>query len=281
MGEVKVRSVVGVVAAGWMALIACADGDDARPVAPVPAADAGGGGTTKPTPTPSADAAAAIPAACAAALAPLVYGFDADDGWTHGVSDGARTADADWPFDPWTRGTAKDPDCPNMSCFGAERGQNYVQCQRGYLLSPSMDLSACAGTSIALEFKHRFAFWTGTFEDATYHDGGIVEISKDDGATWSPAPVKTTGAVTILAKRGSFACVLPDGFHVDGKAGFVGTQNEVSTVSIALPLEMATATFRVRFSQASGVSSATTDPAVSRRGTEAGWRIDDVTVIAR
>ncbi len=273
---------MGCVIAGWMVLIACADGsDDKAPGAATPAADSGGNGAPRPAPDRDRDAATPVPAACAAALTPLVYGFDGEEGWTHGVSDGARAEDEDWPFDPWTRGTAKDPECPNITCFGAERGQNYVQCQRGYLMSPSMDLSACAGTPIALEFKHRFAFWTGVFEDATYFDGGIVEISNDDGMTWSAAPAKTTGTVKILPQRGGFSCVLGDRFHVNGKAGFVGKQDEVTTVSLALPLEMVTGKFRVRFSQASGVSSATRDPAESRKGTAAGWRIDDVAVVTR
>jgi hypothetical protein len=40
--------------------------------------------------------------------------------------------------------TAGTP-CHSGKCFGAELGQNYAQCQRGFLLSPALDLSACVG----------------------------------------------------------------------------------------------------------------------------------------
>lgn len=244
--------------------------------------DGDGGGVRPPVdePEPDEDAGPSVPAACAAALEKLSFPFDGDDGWTHGVSDGADEEDDDWPFDPWTRGTAKDPECPDDMCYGAERGQNYVQCQRGFLLSPPIDLTACEGSSLAVEFRHTYAFWTGTVDDAVWFDGGIVEISNDDGRTWLVPDIAYPGTVKINPSIGfSYRCVLPDAFHVDGKPGFVGTETEVKTVRIPLTTAMLTSQFRVRFSQGSGVSSETTDPAESRRGTAAGWRVDDVKVV--
>ncbi len=219
--------------------------------------------------------------ACAAALAAITYSFDGDaQGWTHGNSDGVTATN--WPFDGWTRGPAPfpaaGPACRSGACFGAELTQNYAQCQRGYLLSPPIDLTACSGRTIALVFHHAYAFWSGTYGGQNWFDGGVVEVS-GDGTTWQVPPaagIYSADAVKINPDRtSSYQCVTTP-FGVTGKQGFTGKNATMSRVSITLPAAVVSATTRVRFSMASGVSSQTTNADASRSQTDFGWRIDDV-----
>jgi len=234
--------------------------DDARP-------DAGDDGG--PTPTDP----------CALSLGKATYDFEgAEQGWAHGVSDNATGS---WPFDPWTHGD--DPLCPRGQCFGAERGRNYAQCQRGYLLSPKVDLAACSGRTVSLVFTHAHAFWSGEYNSTTWFDGGIVEISTDDGVSWQVPPASYPGTVRINPRRTSaivYNCTRENEFHVHDKPGFVGVQ-PTTTTEIVLPAAALTSNLRVRFSQASGVSSNTLDPDQSRADTKSGWRIDDVHLVVK
>lgn len=274
---------------------ACAEGSDADPDGPGlddadaatleasssnPRSDSG----TDPEPEEDAgakDSGPKVSAACTAALDEAKWDFEgSDQGWTHVVSDNAENQ-ASWPFDPWTRGTASTIPCPDGQCWGAERNQNYPQCGRGELISPKIDLSACKGETIVLAFTHAYAFWTGTFNSQTWFDGGILEISKDDGATWEIPSGTYPGTVKILGDRSGYKCVLPNAFHVHGKSGFTGVQQTAATFEIELPAAWLTDKMRIRFSQASGVSSTTTDANQSRSGTAAGWRVDDVRFAAK
>ncbi|MBX3224476.1 MAG: hypothetical protein KF795_28435 [Labilithrix sp.] len=270
-----------------LAVVACAEGSDADPEgAGTGDTDAGAVEASAIPPREDADVepededdagdtdSGAPPSACAKAIAAVSFDFEgSDQGWVHAVSDGAANA-ASWPFDPWTRGTSATIPCPDGQCFGAERSQNYAQCHRGELISPRIDLAACVDEKVSLVFSHAYAFWSGSFNGQTWFDGGVVMISKDDGATWQVPSGTYPGTVKILGTRGSYNCVLPNGFHVDGKSGFTGTQQTASTIEIAMPAGSLTANVRVRFSQAAGVSTAANEHA--RAGTAAGWRVDDV-----
>ncbi len=213
--------------------------------------------------------------ACSAALASIKFDFEASDqGWSHRPSDNAASDDPNWPFDPWGRGLAATVACPERSCWASELLQNYAQCGRGELTSPPIDLHACAGERVTLVFRHAFAFWSGTVNRETWYDGGIVEISSNDGASWVVPPAAYPGTVKILGKRNGIECVRADGFHVHDKPGFTGKQYAPSTVEIDVPSSALTSTMRVRFSQGSGVSTASNGQ--QRGGTAAGWRVDDV-----
>lgn len=231
-----------------------------------PKGDAGSdGGTTTPP--------GGVSAACQAVIANAKWDFESgDQGWTHKVSDGADQQ-ASWPFDPWSRGTATKIACPAGSCFAGERTQNYAQCSRGELLSPSVDLSACVGANVTLTFAHAYAFWAGTFSGATYFDGGIVELSNNSGATWSVPAATYPGTLKILKDRGSAQCVSAT-YHADAKQGFTGSQPAAAEFSITVPAAMITAKTRIRFSTAAGVS--TNAVGHYRENTESGWRIDNV-----
>lgn len=279
-----VAAVIALVAA---AVAACAVGSDAGSADGE--GDAGSGGADAAGPTKDsapveqvdssvADAAlpdAPAPDPCATALAKITYDFESGaGGWVHAASDGATGS---WPFDPWVTGTASvGTACNAGKCFGTELTRNYAQCQRASLSSPAIDLSACAGKTVALVFQHAYAFWTGSYGGSTWFDGGVVEVS-GDGSTWQVAQGSYPGVVKINPDRGSsYACVLPSSFGVHNKQGFVGVLGTTAKAELTLPSTAITATTRIRFSFASGVSSQTTDADSSRSATAPGWRIDDI-----
>ncbi|AKU95856.1 hypothetical protein AKJ09_02520 [Labilithrix luteola] len=212
---------------------------------------------------------------CAKALAAIMFDFESGaQGWTHGISDGVAPPPA-WPYDPWALGIASaGTKCASGVCFGTELTKNYAQCQRGFLASPSIDLSACTGQSVSLVFEHAYAF---ADINATTRDGGVVEVSGDDGASWQLAKGTYPGMVAINPSRpGGYQCTQPSSFGVNGKQGFVGSQPSTTKVSLELPSTAVSAKTRVRFSFASGVTSSTVDPDASRAATDFGWRIDNV-----
>jgi hypothetical protein len=220
--------------------------------------------------------------ACADALKALAFDFESGpQGWTHGISDGVAPPPA-WPYDPWVQGTASvGPACASGKCFGTELTKNYAQCQRGYLLSPKLDLSKCAGRDVSVTFKHAYTFWSGLYNGTVYYDGGVVEASGNDGAAFSGLTGTTPGTVKINPNRGaSYTCHESTNFGVNNKAGFTGAK-ATETVSLTLPASALTASARIRFSFASGVSSSTTNADTSRSGTDAGWRIDEIGFTAR
>ena len=159
--------------------------------------------------------------------------------------------------------------------------KNYVQCTRGYLLSPPIDLSACSGRTVSLVFQHSYAFWTGSYLGTTYSDGGVVEVSAD-GTSWAVPPGTYPGTLKINPDRGlSYACYSPTTFGVNNKQGFVGKQATTVKAELTLPAAAITDKMRVRFSTGAGVSTATTDQNMSRNNTDFGWRIDDVGFVAK
>lgn len=246
--------------------------DPVRPdgAAPGPSGDGGG--------TPDAGDA------CAEALAAIAFDFESgDQGWTHGASDGITGSDPSWPYDGWSRTAATNgTTCHAGSCFGAELTQNYAQCQRGYLLSPAIDLSKCAGRDVALVYFQAYAFWSGSYGGQSWSDGAVVEVSAD-GQSWQvpTAPGVYSGTVAINpSQTTSYRCVQKP-FGVDGKPGFVGKSATTAKVTIPLPAAVVGKTTQIRFSMASGVSSQTTDPSASRAATDFGWRIDDVGFVLR
>lgn len=215
------------------------------------------------------------------ALAKISFDFESGAaGFTHGISDGVSAGS--WPFDPWALGTASvGTACKSGKCFGAELTQKYAQCQRGYLLSPAIDLSACMGRTVALVFEHAYGFWTGSYGGQTWFDGGVVEVS-GDGATWSLPQGTFAGTVKINPDQGaSYTCVQSNAFGVHGKSGFTGKQAVTAKAELTLPSSVVTDKMRVRFSSASGVSSQTTDADTSRSATDFGWRIDDVGFVVK
>ncbi|CAN5924646.1 hypothetical protein BH11MYX4_BH11MYX4_62580 [soil metagenome] len=229
------------------------------------------------------DAVADAPGdACTAALAAITFDFEAGaQGWTHGNSDGVGPPTV-WPFDPWLQGAAtKGTACKSGRCFGTDLTQNYAQCHRGFVVSPPVDLSACKGRAVSLVFQHAYGFWTGAYAGQTWFDGGVVELS-GDGTTWQVPTGPYPGTVKINPDRGlSYACVSKNAFSVHDKQGFVGQQAATVRAELLVPPSAITATTRIRFSTAAGVSSDSSTADSSRPFTDFGWRIDDVGFVAK
>ena len=284
--------VVGLVSIG-----ACAKGaDDFPDLAPggdlreggPPATDRDGGGDPVDGAITDAatDAADAATDACGAALAKITFDFETGlQGWTHGISDGIVSGVAgapSWPYDGWLQGTATNPTpCKSLKCLGNELTQNYLQCTRGFVMSPPIDLTACKGRTVTLVFQHAYAFWTGSVAGTVYSDGGVVEVSPD-GTSWAVPQGSYPGTLKINPDRGpSYACYSPSTFGVNNKQGFVGKQATTVKAELTLPATAITDKMRVRFSTGAGVSTATTDQNTSRSNTDFGWRIDDVGFVAK
>lgn len=268
----------------------CADGEGDGDFTTLRPIDAGGGGLPNPVvpdaaTLPPADSGGAPDAApidagdaCRDALSTIAFDFESAAGWTHGNSDGVSGS---WPFDEWQLGVATTgPACKSGACFGVALTQNYAQCGRAYLVSPPIDLSACSGRDIALVFEHSYQFWTGSYNGATWYDGGVVELS-GNGTTWQLAQGSYPGTVSINAARVSpYVCVATP-FGVHGKAGFIGTQLAPTQVELEVPPSAITNRTRIRFSYGAGVAFETTNANTSRAHTAPGWRIDDVGFVVR
>jgi len=227
-----------------------------------------------------ADAPGTDPA-CAIAIAQLAYDWESgDQGWVHDVMPAVDPPPVSWTFDHWERGTpTHGPPCNGgTACWATNLDNNYIQCQRAYLRSPSMNLSACADTDVSLVFNHAFDFWTGTWDSQTWYDGGMVELS-GDGTTWQAASISYPGTILINPDQGSsYTCVEGSSFYVHNTPGFVSANGGWQQVAIPIPPALRTASFQVRFLYASGVSWQTTDEITSMDHTRAGWYIDDVSV---
>jgi hypothetical protein len=202
-------------------------------------------------------------AACRGTI--LQDGFEgADDrGWTHAALE-AKLGD------PWLRGAARNPACHGgTACWASGLDGTYPNCQEAALVSPVVDLSACdAAATVRVSWWQWMSF--EPFAEGTYFDSGLVQISRDGGATWSylPAPGPEPPYVGTC------------GTHDDGCGSplpFVRGQRVWSDQKLAswreahvdVPAAYRTKQFRVRFVFASDFKMA------SR-----GWLIDDLAIAA-
>lgn len=240
----------------------------------------GDGGKSNPPSDGGQDANPPGPTACQQALSALTFDFESNaTGWVHGVLDGAENDAPSWPLDEWAWGTATQ----GMSCKGGSKcvsthlSKNYAQCARGYLESPTVDLSTCSADAVTLVVNHAYEFWTGNYDSSTWYDGGIIEISGDGGSTWTSPAMATSGTLKINPRRTStYKCVRENSFSVHNKAGFVGSSGGWTKLDIAVPATLRTSQFKIRFSYGSGVSSSTGNAENSRSATGFGWTIDDI-----
>lgn len=217
---------------------------------------------------------------CQAAIARIAFGFEAgNEGWWHAEADGTAGPDQDGHgVDPWARGNASvGTACHDGACFGTALMDNYRECQAGHLVSPPLDLSACAGQDVVLLFEHAYSFATGGTAGADWYDGGFVEVSAD-GHTWSQAAADGyTGTLAPRENGGATTCGLPT--HLAGQSAFVGEQTATTTARITIPREMVGPSTYVRFTMVSGrarVETANWDETRYLTTAYWGWRIDDV-----
>jgi hypothetical protein len=126
-----------------------------------------------------------------------------------------------------------------------------------FVVSPTLQVSAVG--SFGFTFRHRYAFENDA--TPTYYDGGVVEISTDDGANWTDI-----GAFASPGYNGTLStcCSNPLG----GRAAYV--KNNASNpafdiVSVTLGTAYQGAAVKIRF-------RVVTDQAVGG----VGWEIDDI-----
>ena len=281
--------IAGVHRRGWLCLLAAAGcatahtplGDDEEgdegsgPDAGGAIADAG----------PEPDAQEELPAACADALAAAAFDFeDGRQGWTHDIMPEIQGTSVSWRFDDWEVGTASNVGpaaCKDgTGCWATRLDNNYISCQRAYLRSPEIDLSACAGETLTLSFEHWYDFWTGDWDGQTWFDGGLVELGGDGPGWLAPPGVVYPGVIAINPDKGaSYECIEPDSFYVDGRPGYVGVSGGWERVEIPIPAELVAAGFQLRFVYASGVALASTTQNANNFANP-GWYIDDVAISA-
>ncbi len=90
--------------------------------------------------------------------------------------------------DPWDLGNPSDENCRSGNqCWATNLTGNYHNCDAGQLVSPVIDLSACAGApeTVQLKFWHLYRFEQAW--DGEWFDGGALQISSNGGASWEDA----------------------------------------------------------------------------------------------
>ena len=177
----------------------------------------------------------------------------------------ARADTMDGATSPWT--VAGDPALsqlrPFKRVFTAQDGRWHVDGNAAasdqYLISPPLELDPGGALEVTYRHRHRFEVTA----QGRYPDGGVFELSQDNGATWTDLGARfTDGGYTGLidARNGPLG----------RRSGFVGeSAGYPSYVAsrLTLPAELAGKTVLVRF------RAATDDTTGSD-----GWDIDDFEV---
>ncbi len=142
------------------------------------------------------------------------------------------------------------------------------------LVSPTLVVSRTA--SFILTFRHKYLFdaTTDSAGNPLYLDGGVIEISTDDGATWTDigqaaSPGYATvpiaaGVGSVLSGRRAFAGLSP-GASFDSPDG-----SPMVTTTLNVGTQYASQRVRIRFRLVSA-GAHTGNPLI-------GWRIDDIRV---
>lgn len=186
-------------------------------------------------------------------------------GWTHE----AVLAPPTGSFDPWELGTpttgpaACHGTATTNLCWATGLDAAYPACQRGALRAPTRDLAPCASASYTVDLV--FWHWYDFAAAAGSLDGALVELSGDDGATWTAVAPSAGWDGAIDMDSGCEGTL-----YVDGRDGFLRTSGRWVQETIRVPLELRTSGFTFRF--VFGSDSATA---------AAGWFVDDVALVVR
>ncbi|MBI5499993.1 MAG: hypothetical protein HY907_07100 [Deltaproteobacteria bacterium] len=187
-------------------------------------------------------------------------------GWTHAAVDAPVTG----AWDPWELGepTTGPAGCHGTAttnrCWTTGLAGNYPNCQRGGLLSPTLDLAPCATGSYVVDIV--FWHWHQFSQAADSSDGGLVEVTGDGGETWTAlAPAGGWDGAVVMDAAGCEGSI-----YVDGLDGFLGASGAWVQETIAVPAAYLTSQFAFRFVFGSD-TAATAD----------GWFVDDVAIRVR
>ena len=169
--------------------------------------------------------------------------------------------------DPWEVGKPTSLPCHGgTKCWATSLSSaGYSDCQTAELVSPTVDLSGCAGAgkTVTLAFWHEYKFEPKSM--GKWWDGGLLQLSSDNGKTWSDV-VPTPGYEGLLDGDYSPWTPVPD---IAGHQGWSGTIPGGTWVQVKLDLAPAylVATFRARWLVGADGNT-----------TARGWGIDDVTI---
>ncbi len=196
------------------------------------------------------------------ALAALFI-FEADEqGFEHGPMAGTSR-------DEWELGTPSDQQCHSgNNCFATSLGGDYRRCIASELVSPTFNLSPCAGTSwkVAVKFWHYYTF--ETYSGDSWNDGGAIQLSGDGGSTWQDVtPLPAYQGVIGGDYGGPCQDNAPELATHQGWSGQIPGNNWVQ-VTVPVDETHMTESFRFRFLVAS-----------DRETQETGWFIDDVELV--
>ncbi len=189
----------------------------------------------------------------------VLYDFeDGEDGWVHGIIDTGFS-------DPWDLSTPQDVDCSSGdTCWVTAAEGEYGDCEAGVIVSPTLDLSACDDTddTVVLAFQHLFRF---EYNATTLYDGGMVQISRDDGDSWEDVDPDPAYSGEI---EGNYSECQGDA-TVGGEEGWgnYSEPNDWGEVEIEIPDRFYGPDFKVRFVFGS-----------DRGVTDEGWYIDDIEI---
>lgn len=213
--------------------------------------------TDKPATDDSADSAVDTGAQLAACMEALVtYDFEGDD-------QGFDSEETDDGFDdPWDHGEPEDQSCHSGDeCWVTNRRGEYDDCEAGALVSPTLDLSACAGQTVSLTFWHLYRLEDES--NGTWYDGGLVQLSSDGGGSWQETDPEPGYTGDIF---GNYSECERDA-SMDGMQGWSGRidGDDWEQVTITLDDAMLTSEFAFRFLFAS-----------DRGVVDEGWYVDDV-----
>jgi len=197
---------------------------------------------------------------CTAAATVFDFATDAM-GFTHQAApDGYK--------DPWEFGEPTETAChTGTSCFGTVLAADYGNCNAGRVISPVIDLSACAGQpdTVLLRFWH--VYWLEPMSSEKWWDGALVQLSGDGGASWhdvEPSPPYAgpiEGYFNTCADGG-----MPD---VDGHDGWSGIIEPEEWTEVTIPIADALRTAEFAFSFVFGSDVGAVD---------SGWYVDDAEI---
>jgi hypothetical protein len=192
------------------------------------------------------------------------YNFESGaQGFTHDPTSGIAGDD------PWALGTPSAKPCHGgTKCWATGLSSGYSDCQMAELLSPALDLSACAGSpmTVTLSFWHYYKFESNS--GSTWYDGGALQISSNNGGTWVDV-TPTPGYQGVINGTYGSCTPTPD---IKGHQGWSGTipGGAWTKVTLTLGAQYRVATFRFRWLFGA-------DDDVS----QTGWLIDDVAVTSQ
>ncbi len=179
--------------------------------------------------------------------------------WTlgHGLAD---------PADAWNRTLATDANGKRVSPPDFRwHGDDLPSVSDESLVSPSLVVSATDAFKIS--FKHKYSFESGPDGKGSplvYFDGGVIELSQDNGATWADIATLVDPGYTHEIYT-SLPASPGDDNPLSGRMAFAGALAAWTPVTLDLGAALAGKTVKIRFRL--GSDGGTSD---------AGWDVDDL-----